>query len=68
MWTEAFLNHWTALDATLKTAPVDADAHQADRQPARDRLAAEPFLALVQVMGNLKIKVQEVKGQGLQGR
>jgi len=68
MWTEAFLNDWTALDATLKTAPVDAAHIKLIASPLETSSAAEPLLALAQVMGNLKIKVEEVKEQGLQER
>jgi transglutaminase-like putative cysteine protease len=68
MWTEAFLNDWTALDATLKAAPVDATHIKLIASPLETASAAEPLLALVQAMGNLKIKVEEVKGRGSQER
>ncbi len=68
MWTEAFLNDWTALDATLKTADGGRHAHQADRQRHWTAPAAEPLPGARAGLGNLKIKVEEVKEQGLQER
>jgi transglutaminase-like putative cysteine protease len=59
MWTEAFLNDWTALDATLTGDVVDA-THIRLVASAMDGPAADAsFIALAQVFGNLKIIVQE---------
>jgi len=59
MWTEAFLDGWTALDATLSEDFVDA-THIALAATALDSpSAAEPFLSLVNIVGKISVNVED---------
>jgi hypothetical protein len=59
MWTEAWLDGWTALDATLVGEFVDA-THIGLAKTALDTpSAAEPFLSLVNVVGKISVEVEE---------
>ena len=60
MWTEAFLNDWTALDATLGGKVVDA-THIQFASGALDKPSAiSPFVSLVPIIGKVKLTVIEV--------
>lgn len=59
MWTEAFLNDWTALDATLDQEIVDATHIKFCDSPLDTASAAGPFLSLVPVIGKIKLSVEE---------
>jgi transglutaminase-like putative cysteine protease len=59
MWTEAFLNDWTALDATLTRDVVDATHIKLVASALDGPAACDAFIALAQVLDNLKINVQE---------
>jgi transglutaminase-like putative cysteine protease len=61
MWTEAFLNDWTALDATLTGDVVDATHIKLVASALDGPAAGASFLALAQALGNLKINVQEAR-------
>lgn len=61
MWTEAFLNDWTALDATLCDKMVDATHIKFTATALETASAMEPFLSLARVMGSIKLIVEEVK-------
>lgn len=61
MWTEAFLNDWTALDATMNKPVVDATHLRLTATPLDTASAADPFLALVPVIGKMTLRVEEVK-------
>jgi hypothetical protein len=59
MWTEAFLNDWTAFDATRPADAVDA-THIKLVASALDGPAADAsFIAVAQALDQLKIRVQE---------
>jgi len=60
MWTEAFLNDWTALDPTLLKGEVVDATHIKLVASAMDGPAAgASFISLVQAFDKLKINVQE---------
>ncbi len=68
MWTEAFLNDWTALDATLNREVVDA-THIKFADAALDTgSAAATFLDLVQVVGKIRLSVEEIKPTSAAGK
>jgi hypothetical protein len=59
MWTEAFVEGWTALDATLAEDFVDA-THIALAATALDSPSAtEPFLSLVNIVGKISVDVED---------
>jgi len=60
MWTEAFLNDWTALDATLNEEVVDATHIKFTHSALDASSPGAPFLSLVQVVGQVKVSVEEV--------
>jgi hypothetical protein len=59
MWTEAFLNDWTALDATLPGDVVDATHIKLVASTMDGPAADASFIALARAFDNLKINVQE---------
>lgn len=60
MWTEAFLRDgWTTLDATIGGDFVDATHIALAASPLDSPSATEPFLSLVNVVGNISIEVEE---------
>ena len=61
MWTEAFLNDWTALDATLPGDVVDATHIKLVAGAMDGPDAGASFIALAPALGNLSISVQEFK-------
>ena len=62
MWTEAYLNDWTAFDATLLSEKaVDATHIKFSDASLKTSSAAEPFLSLVPVIGNIKLTVEEIE-------
>ena len=60
MWTEAFLNDWTALDATLNREVVDATHIRLVDSALQSGSLLDSFTPLVRVLGNISIKVIEV--------
>ena len=61
MWTEAFLNDWTALDATLGSGIVDATHIKLTHTALDTPSASQPFLALVRINGKIKLTVEDVQ-------
>lgn len=61
MWSEAFLNDWTAFDAALNQDLVDATHIKLTDSALQSDSAATPFLNVVSVIGNLKLTILEVK-------
>ena len=59
MWTEAFLNDWTALDATLTGDVVDATHIKLVASAMDGPTAGASFIALAQAFDHLKINVEE---------
>ena len=59
MWTEAFLNDWTALDATLAGETVDATHIKFAADPLNKPGAATPFVSLVPAVGKIRLTVLE---------
>jgi len=57
MWTEAFLNDWTTFDPTMKEEIVDATHIKLGATALETSAASDAFLALVQVIGKLKLEV-----------
>jgi hypothetical protein len=57
MWTEAFLNDWTAFDPTLREEVVDATHIKLGATALETSAASDAFLSLVQVIGKLRIDV-----------
>ena len=61
MWTEAFLNDWTAFDATRTADVVDATHIKLVASALDGPAAGASFMALAQVLDHLKINVQEAR-------
>ncbi len=61
MWTEAFLNDWTAFDSSLGQEIVDATHIKFTDAALTDTSATMPLLKMTGIIGNLKITVKEVK-------
>ncbi len=59
MWTEAFLNDWTAFDATRTADVVDATHIKLVASALDGPAASAAFIGLAQVLDHLKINVQE---------
>jgi hypothetical protein len=59
MWTEAFLNDWTAFDATRPADVVDATHIKLVATALDGPAACASFIGLAQAMDRLKINVQE---------
>jgi len=59
MWTEAFLNDWTALDATLGGERVDATHIKFAADPLNTPAAAGPFVSLVPAVGKIRLTILE---------
>jgi len=59
MWTEAFLNDWTAFDATRTADVVDATHIKLVATALDGPAACASFIGLAQAMDRLKINVQE---------
>ena len=63
MWTEAFLNDWTAFDPTLREDVVDATHIKLGSTALETSAASDAFLALVQVIGKLKIDIVQTAAE-----
>ena len=61
MWTEGFLNDWTAFDPTLGGDVVDATHIKFAAASLDAPSPADPFLLLVRAIGKIKLSVEEVK-------
>jgi len=59
MWTEAFLNDWTAFDATLNEKIVDATHIKFCHASMKSASAAGPFLSIVPIVGKIRLSVEE---------
>jgi len=64
MWTEAYLNDWTALDATLGRGVVDATHIKFADSPLSTSSPADAFLPLVRVIGRIELHVEEIRRDG----
>ncbi len=61
MWTEAFLNDWTAFDATRTADVVDATHIKLVASALDGPAAGAAFIGLAQALDHLKINVQEAR-------
>ena len=61
MWTEAFLNDWTALDATLAEDVVDAVHIRFTESALKTGSPSSTMLSVVPILGKIKLTVEEVK-------
>ena len=60
MWTEAFLNDWTALDAAMNQDVVDATHISFTTSALADTSTSEPFTSMLSIIGNLKLTIEDV--------
>ena len=61
MWTEAFLNDWTAFDPSLSEEIVDATHIKLSHSALETDSSAAPFRNTVKVIGHLKLNIEELK-------
>ena len=62
MWTEAFLNDWTAFDPTFDQSLVDATHIKLTSSALESAGATGPFLSLLQVIGKIQVDIEEADG------
>lgn len=63
MWTEAFLNDWTAVDAAFNQTIVDATHIKLKTSALPGESATNPFTDIVSLIGNLKLTIEELKNE-----
>ena len=61
MWTEAFLNDWTAYDAAFNQDMVDATHIKLETSALPGASATNPFTDISTIIGNLKLNIEELK-------
>jgi len=61
MWTEAFLNDWTALDAAFNEELVDATHIKLQTTALPGDSPANPFLDIVTIIGRIELSIEELK-------
>jgi hypothetical protein len=61
MWTEAFLNDWVAMDAMFAEDVADATHIKLADSALDTASASDPFLSVVEVVGKMKIGVQNAE-------
>jgi transglutaminase-like putative cysteine protease len=60
MWTEAYLNDWTAFDASMNQDRVDATHIKLTDSSLAETSAQSPFADITRLIGKLEIEVLEV--------
>jgi len=61
MWTEAFLNDWTALDAAFNEEIVDATHIKFKTTAFPGDSPVNPFLDIVTIIGKIELSIEELK-------
>lgn len=61
MWTEAFLNNWTAVDAAFNQTIVDATHIKLKTTALPGASATNPFTDILTIIGNLKLTIEELE-------
>jgi len=61
MWTEAFLNDWTALDASMNQEVVDATHIKLAESNLASGQETVGLIPMVNIVGSLRVSVEEVK-------